>query len=678
MELTRWLGAAAVKRDLTSKMREAKEARGAACFPHSPPLTRSHKVEESLDAVAGTPPAPSRYLHKDAAKAVAASVAAESAPGGGATAAAPARGGQPAGDVYDLMEPEDVLSKLAKRKPTFGKGVASANWKDRLAAFNDVASLASAPRLAAGDYGEITRAVRSTVLNDANSAVVAAAIDAAAALAVALRRDYRADARSLTGPLLDKLKDKALNVLRSLHAALPLFARHCYALTDVLEEAAAAMEHKVPKVQVEACAWTAAAFAALDPPGAAKAAAALAPLLRRLGSEAPSPAVRDAALLTLAAVGAGAGGAGVAGGGAPPAAQGLDPLRAKRMEQLTAKPQPASKGGAAAKASAPAHAAAPARAAAPSAPRPPAAAPPRPGSKPAAAPPRASSTASVSRPGSGGGAPAGVRRAATAPAVPGASLSGADEDTSDYTDVGFRTEEDVASSLESLLAPAGFAAICKRLGDSDWEARAAAVGSLKCALVALPVLKLDISAVEVAFRQLCFKPGWADSNAKVVAAQLLCAAAVTRAACAFTRREAGMVLDAATDRAIAAPTKAAALELLDAIAARVSPRFVALQLHRRAASHRSPKAMELAYEWMAASLTAHGATAVDAPRLASLAKAGLGSPTPAVKTAAVKLLGAVHASIGPAALRPLLAGLSPPLLKTLDAVFAKCPHIANT
>lgn len=193
------------------------------------------QVEESLDAVAGTPPAPSRYLRKDAAKAVAAVAAVESVPSSTLSTKAPARAVQQVSDVYDLMDPEEVLSKLAKREPSFGKGVASANWKDRLAAFNDVVSLASAPRLAPGDYGEITRAVRSAVLNDANSAVVSAAVGAAAALAIALRRDYRADARSLTGPLLDKMKDKTTNLVRCIHNTLAAFNTHCYLVAGALK-----------------------------------------------------------------------------------------------------------------------------------------------------------------------------------------------------------------------------------------------------------------------------------------------------------------------------------------------------------------------------------------------------------------------------------------------------------
>jgi len=74
VELTRWLGAAAVKRDFTDKMRDAqkKEVRAVSTLSSEEPqaetraLRSTLQVEEALEAVVtDVRPAPTRYLRKD-------------------------------------------------------------------------------------------------------------------------------------------------------------------------------------------------------------------------------------------------------------------------------------------------------------------------------------------------------------------------------------------------------------------------------------------------------------------------------------------------------------------------------------------------------------------------------------------------------------------------------------
>jgi hypothetical protein len=153
------------------------------------------------------------------------------------------------------MEPEDILNKLGKRdgeKAPFLQATSSEKWKgvvlpdyvhafavltalrvnaERLAAFTDLRELASSPRLASGDYGEITRTIKRVLMKDANVAVVTEAAAASAALATGLRREYRTDARLLTAPLLDKFKEKNTGVIRAVHTALSAFSAHSYALS---------------------------------------------------------------------------------------------------------------------------------------------------------------------------------------------------------------------------------------------------------------------------------------------------------------------------------------------------------------------------------------------------------------------------------------------------------------
>jgi hypothetical protein len=47
----------------------------------------------------------------------------------GAAPRAASAGAAPVADVYDLLEPEDILAKLNKSKPTFFELAASEKWK---------------------------------------------------------------------------------------------------------------------------------------------------------------------------------------------------------------------------------------------------------------------------------------------------------------------------------------------------------------------------------------------------------------------------------------------------------------------------------------------------------------------------------------------------------------------
>jgi cytoskeleton-associated protein 5 len=207
-----------VKHELTSKMRDAQKK----------------EVEEAMDAMdRSMATQPTRYLRRDAAKAAAAPAAAPAASSSASAAPRAAPGVAVGGDNWDLFTPEDILSKLAKKeagKPSFWDGVASEKWKERAEAYATLTQLAGAPRLQPGDYGEVARLIKKTVASDSNAAVISAAVDAAEALARGLRRDFRSEARMLTPHLLDKLKDKALNIIRAIGGALTAFHAHVFTL----------------------------------------------------------------------------------------------------------------------------------------------------------------------------------------------------------------------------------------------------------------------------------------------------------------------------------------------------------------------------------------------------------------------------------------------------------------
>lgn len=67
------------------------------------------------------------------------------------------------------------------------------------AALDKAKELASAPRLASGDYGDLVRLLRKILQKDSMIAVAAAAADVAAALAQGLRAEFSAHAKVRAG-----------------------------------------------------------------------------------------------------------------------------------------------------------------------------------------------------------------------------------------------------------------------------------------------------------------------------------------------------------------------------------------------------------------------------------------------------------------------------------------------
>ena len=60
-------------------------------------------------------------------------------------------------DAYDFAKPENVLAMLHK---DFWGGVSAAKWTVRRDSLQSLKQLASAPRLASGDYADVVRELR--------------------------------------------------------------------------------------------------------------------------------------------------------------------------------------------------------------------------------------------------------------------------------------------------------------------------------------------------------------------------------------------------------------------------------------------------------------------------------------------------------------------------------------
>jgi len=147
-------------------------------------------------------------------------------------------------DVFDLAEPQDVLSKVA---PDFHEMLASSKWKERKEALEALFKVLDVPRIKDGDYGEIARGLAKS-MKDANVAVVTNAAQCIEVLAKGLRKPFHKYRGIVMGPIMERLKEKKATVSDALGAALDqvFLATN---LTDCLEETLECLKHKNPQVK---------------------------------------------------------------------------------------------------------------------------------------------------------------------------------------------------------------------------------------------------------------------------------------------------------------------------------------------------------------------------------------------------------------------------------------------
>ena len=238
VELTRWLGPDAVRRDLLEKMRAGMQA----------------EVTEMTAAALARAPRATRRLRKDGDCAEAEPMDVDGGEGGADA------GGDPAAasafpDAYEFSDPADVLDTLEKapankEQPKF--------WAPSQLQVEGAIGRADAAARARGSsqarvWGLRRRRARHQAGGDEGRQhrVRRRGVRIRGALAKGLRREFRSEARLVLPGMLDKLKDKNASVVQKNQDALLEFSRHCFTLADVADDVVAALGHKMPKVRAQ-------------------------------------------------------------------------------------------------------------------------------------------------------------------------------------------------------------------------------------------------------------------------------------------------------------------------------------------------------------------------------------------------------------------------------------------
>jgi cytoskeleton-associated protein 5 len=147
-------------------------------------------------------------------------------------------------DVFDLAEPQDVLSKIPA---DFHDNLASSKWKDRKEALEGLFAALNVPRIKDADFGEVNRGLAKS-MKDANIAVVTQAAQCIEVLAKGLRKSYAKYRSVVMGPIMERLKEKKQSVADALGAALDQVFL-ATSLTDCLEDILSFLNHKNPQVK---------------------------------------------------------------------------------------------------------------------------------------------------------------------------------------------------------------------------------------------------------------------------------------------------------------------------------------------------------------------------------------------------------------------------------------------
>lgn len=147
-------------------------------------------------------------------------------------------------DVFDLAEPQDVLSKVA---PDFSDMLASSKWKERKEALEALFKVLDVPRIKDGDFGEVARGL-AKCMKDANVAVVTNAAQCIEVFAKGLRKPFSKYRSIIMGPIMERMKEKKATISDALGAALDQVYL-ATSLTDCLEETLEFLKHKNPQVK---------------------------------------------------------------------------------------------------------------------------------------------------------------------------------------------------------------------------------------------------------------------------------------------------------------------------------------------------------------------------------------------------------------------------------------------
>nr|CAB3478665.1 unnamed protein product [Digitaria exilis] len=650
LELCRWIGKEPVKSILFEKMRD----------------TMKKELEAELANVSGLAK-PTRKIRSEQEKELEEEVVPETT---GASTSEEAVVDAPVEiDEYDLVDPVDILTPL--EKSGFWDGVKATKWSERRDAVAELTKLASAKKIAPGDFHEISRTLKK-LITDVNLAVAVEATQAIGNLARGLRANFSGNARMLLPVLLEKLKEKKPTMTEALSQTLQaLHKSGCFTLVDVIEDVRVAVKNKVPLVRSLTLTWVAFCIETSNKATVLKLHKEYVPICMECLNDG-TPEVRDASFSVLTAIAKMV--------GMKPlerSLEKLDDVRKKKLSDMigSASETVLSSGTAPTTASG---AATSARGVADSLSMKRSAASMLSGKKPVQA--------------AAGTKKSGPSKSTAAKKADGSqSKASAAPEIEDVEPAEMSLEE-----IEERLSSVVKAETISQLKSTVWKERLEAIGLLKQEVESLT--ELDKSA-ELLIRLLCAVPGWSEKNVQVQQQVIEVITHIASTVNKFPKRCVVLCLLGVSEKVADIKTRAHAMKCLTAFCEAVGPGFVFdrvrdnctiyiffcskgyvhfelnqfSELYKIMKEHKNPKVLSEGILWMVSAVEDFGVSNLKLKDMIDFCKdIGLQSSAAATRNGTIKLIGMLHKFVGPD-IKGFLSDVKPALLSALDAEYEKNP-----
>uniref|UniRef100_UPI003AB1091D cytoskeleton-associated protein 5-like n=1 Tax=Centroberyx gerrardi TaxID=166262 RepID=UPI003AB1091D len=530
-------------------------------------------------------------------------------------------------DAYELLEPVEILSKLPK---DFYEKIEAKKWQERKEALEALETLAKNPKLEAGEYGDLVRALKKVIGKDSNVMLVSLAAKCLAGLALGLRKKFGTYAGNVVPAILEKFKEKKPQVVQALQEAIDAVFLTT-TLQNLSEDVLAVMDNKNPSIKQQASLFLARSVRLSAPSALPK--ALVKPLCTALLKQVNDSAaeVREAAFEVLASIMKVAGERAV-----NPFLADLDKAKLDKIKESADKMELAGgKKGATEKENS-----APKAQPAPEAP-----------AKPSGPPKKAPV--------------AKVRPDKAKPTTAGGKQEGGKSKKPAETKQVMETELSMEVCEEK--AAAVLPALCvQQLDSANWKER---VASMEEFLKAAEQMDSSEMPCQALVRMLGKKPGWKETNFQVMQLKMQAVALVAQRG-NFSKTSASVVLDALVDKVGDVKCGGKTKEALTAIGEACSLPWTAEQVVSMAFAQKNPKNQAETLSWLANAIKEFGFAGINVKAFINHVKTALGATNPAVRTAAIGLLGVMYLYMG-ARLRMFFEDEKAALLSQIDTEFQK-------
>ncbi|XP_052508216.1 cytoskeleton-associated protein 5 isoform X1 [Budorcas taxicolor] len=546
-------------------------------------------------------------------------------------------------DAYELLEAVEILSKLPK---DFYDKIEAKKWQERKEALEAVEVLVKNPKLEAGDYADLVKALKKVVGKDTNVMLVALAAKCLTGLAVGLRKKFGQYAGHVVPTILEKFKEKKPQVVQALQEAIDAIFLTT-TLQNISEDVLAVMDNKNPTIKQQTSLFIARSFrhctASTLPKSLLKPFCAA--LLKHINDSAPE--VRDAAFEALGTA------LKVVGEKAVnPFLADVDKLKLDKIKECSEKVELVHGKKAGLAADKKDFKPVPGRVAASG-----------------AAGDKDTKDTSAPKPGPLKKAPAAKPGGPPKKGKPAAQ--GGTGGTGTKSKKAVETKEIVEPELSIEVceekASAVLPATCIQLLDSsNWKERLACMEEFQKAVELMDRTEMPCQAL---VRMLAKKPGWKETNFQVMQMKLHIVALIAQKG-NFSKTSAQIVLDGLVDKIGDVKCGNNAKEAMTAIAEACVLPWTAEQVMSMAFSQKNPKNQSETLNWLSNAIKEFGFSGLNVKAFISNVKTALAATNPAVRTSAITLLGVMYLYVGPS-LRMFFEDEKPALLSQIDAEFEK-------